>query len=111
MRAISVKKRSRKSEQDAAAEIGGRVQPASGALPGMKGDVQSRDFLLEDKFTDAASYSLSRTVLDKIEHEAFRAMRKPLLRVTIKGKTYYVMPLRTFNFIRTTASHESVKTS
>ena len=95
-RSLSVKKRSQLSEREAAKEIGGRVQIASGAIRGMKGDVKSAEFLLEDKFTDRASYSLALETLRKIEREAYQVKKKALLRVTIQGHTYYVLPKLTF---------------
>lgn len=101
---LNNKKRSQKSERTAAAEIGGRQMPNSGALAGMKGDVKSPEFLLEDKFTDKASYPLTLKVLKKAEQEAFQNRRKPLLRVTLQGHTYYVMPLRVFQHIRGTTA-------
>ncbi len=96
------KKRSQRSEDQAAKEIGGRRMPASGAISGFKGDVKSKEYLLEDKFTDAASYPLTLHVLKKMETEAFQNRRKPLLRVTIQGEVYYVVPRRVFlNLINT----------
>jgi hypothetical protein len=92
----SNKKRSKKSEDQAAKEIGGRRMPNSGAISGFKGDVKSKEYLLEDKFTDYSSYSLSLSVLKKMEHEALQNMRKPLLRLTIQGEVFYVLPRRTF---------------
>lgn len=70
--------------------------PNSGAISGFKGDVKSKTYLLEDKFTDAASYSLTLPVLKKLEQEAFQSQRKPLLRVTIQGQVFYVLNKRTF---------------
>lgn len=96
---LTLKKRSQHSERRAASEIGGRQMPASGAITGMKGDVKSSLFLLEDKFTDAGSYSLKLDILQKAEKEAFQSRRKPLLRVTMKGQTFYVMPLRVFQYL------------
>lgn len=93
---INNKKRSQKSERQAAIEIGGRVNANSGAIAGMKGDVKSPTFLLEDKFTDKGSYSLTLPTLHKLEKEAFQNRRKPLLRVTIQGETFYVINRRTF---------------
>lgn len=90
------KKRSQQSERNAAEEIGGLVMPNSGAIAGFKGDVKSKDYLLEDKFTDAASYKLELSVLKKAEREAYQNRRKPLLRVSIQGEVFYVMPLRVF---------------
>jgi hypothetical protein len=49
---------------------GSRTQPASGALPGAKGDVRSRGrFRAESKFTRNKTFRLTRDLLDKISGE------------------------------------------
>ena len=54
-------KESDKQEKRIALQLkGGRRQIASGALPWWKNDVQSDNFLVEAKYTDAKSYSLKR---------------------------------------------------
>jgi hypothetical protein len=85
-------KRSQRSERKGAKNEGGRVVPMSGAGR-QKGDYRTAAFLTEDKTTDAASYSLKRSVLDKIEREALHTppTAMPKLRVTIQGKTYWVL--------------------
>ena len=98
-RSLTLKKRSQQNERRAAAEIGGRVQPASGAIVGMKGDVKSDTFLLEDKMTDKASFSITLPLLEKAEKEALISRRKALFRTTLQGKTFYTMSARTFQYL------------
>jgi hypothetical protein len=57
----------------------GRVQPASGALPGAKGDVRSRDYLTECKTTERGSLGLKVEWLRKIAREAAEANRTPTM--------------------------------
>jgi hypothetical protein len=64
------KRRSRTQERDIAEELGARVQPASGAMSGAKGDVRKKGvFRLEAKFTRASSYTLHLEDLEKIAGE------------------------------------------
>ena len=54
-----------------AADTGGRTQPASGALPGAKGDVRHKgQYRGECKFTRNKSFKLSLDLLEKISAEA-----------------------------------------
>ena len=64
-------KRSRLQEKYAAKRYGARRQKASGALPGVKGDLRDPGRLRgECKFTRAASYTLKLEELRKLEQEA-----------------------------------------
>jgi hypothetical protein len=54
-------KESKKQEKMLAKKVNGRVQVASGALPGLPNDVYNDWFLFEHKYTDAKSYTLKRT--------------------------------------------------
>jgi hypothetical protein len=64
------KRLSQHQERDIAEELGARVQPASGAMPGAKGDLRKKGvFRLEAKFTKATSFSLRLEDLEKIAGE------------------------------------------
>lgn len=84
---VQATKRARRSELELAKSTGGRRQPASGALPGRKGDVRTNGFLVEDKFTDAKSYTLKADDWRKIEQEAAMTPPglRPRMRITITG--------------------------
>lgn len=72
------RKLSQRQELDIAEELGGRVQLASGALAGSKGDVRIKGaYRIEAKFTKAGSYSLKLEDLYKIMSEC-GAGEKPL---------------------------------
>ena len=65
------KKRSLRQERDLAEAIGGRQQPGSGAIPGLKGDVRLKGvFRCESKSTVHRSWSLKLDDLAKIRSEA-----------------------------------------
>lgn len=64
------KRISQAQEVDLAEELGGRVQKASGALAGSKGDVRVKGkYRIEAKFTKAGSYKLELDDLYKIMSE------------------------------------------
>lgn len=65
-----MQKHVRDSEKQIGKDIGGRAQPASGALPGMKGDARARGrHRVESKTTKNLSYSVDRRDLNKIRSE------------------------------------------
>lgn len=81
-----LKKRSRREELKIAADIGGRAQPNSGALPGAKGDVRKRgEHRIESKITGSRQYILTRKLLDKIRGECAMG-EKPAFIITFIHK-------------------------
>lgn len=95
------KKLSNKHEKDIAEVFNGRVQIASGAIPlvGMKGDVVSPDYLIECKATEKSFYALKRKVVEKIEKEALKCGRIPILAIRVSNTDYILY--RVFDFIDT----------
>ena len=102
-----VKRKSDRQERRTAKEFGGRTQIASGALPGMKGDVRTgervagklndNDFLIENKYTEAPSYKLTLATWDKIAKEALRdSFRTPLMQIDIREVELVLMDDGTF---------------
>jgi len=83
------KRKSREQEERVAKGLGGKRQPASGALPdyGFKGDIRETDFLIEAKRTNAQSISVKSEWLLKIESEADRLGKLPALSLEI-GKMF-----------------------
>ena len=75
-------KSGRKSETRLTRELGGRGRPASGALPGSKGDIDLGSFLLEAKSTVASSLILKLAWLIKIGREAKSEGKCPALSVS-----------------------------
>lgn len=66
-----IKRASGKQERKIAADIGGRVQPASGATPFAKGDVRKAGVArVEAKFTYGKSWTLSKETFLKIMSES-----------------------------------------
>jgi len=71
---------------DRARKAHGRRVPASGALPGMPGDVEVFRFLLEAKRTDGAGLYLSDKKIEKAEEEAAGRAMVPGLAHELEGK-------------------------
>ena len=75
-------KSGRKSEASLAKALGGRARPASGAMPGAKGDIDLGAFLLEAKSTTQESMILKMAWLLKIAREAKSEGKTPALSVS-----------------------------
>jgi hypothetical protein len=80
-------RRARKSEEQAARDEGGRRQPSSGSKWFAKGDVRANGFLIEDRLTDNASYSITAKEWLKITQSALQTPPglRPQMRLTIAG--------------------------
>lgn len=80
---------SQRQERRAAASLGGRVTPASGATgsPSAKGDVRVRgEIRAECKTTSAASYSLKLAEWRKIQSEAGAFGEAPVMQIEFQGQ-------------------------
>lgn len=65
-----IRRRSRRQELQLAEEAGGRTQKGSGSLPWAKGDVRRKGkFRAECKQTRSRSFTVTRTILNKIRSE------------------------------------------
>lgn len=101
---VSAARRARRSEDTAARSDGGRRVPASGALRGNKGDVRTLDYVIEDKFTDADSFTIKRSMLRKTIQEALQMHgRLAMWRITIKGDRYRLMREEDYLFMKARA--------
>lgn len=91
-------KKGRTTEKSSASRIGGRCVPNSGAIAGMKGDIErigpvsdQDDWLVEHKHTDKKSFRVSTNILEKIAGEAYKSNKKPALMVHFdEGEAYLV---------------------
>lgn len=78
-------------EEDVAAYLDGKRQPASGAKPLFKGDVQNDDFLVECKQTSKEYYTLNIKIWEKICEEARNRFRIPLFACRSKTGDFFIM--------------------
>lgn len=83
-------------EKSIARELGGRRVAGSGAMPGNKGDVRAGAWLVEAKQTRSPNYQLKLSILRKIEAEALKARKLPVLIVEMSGRSFAVLDLDTF---------------
>lgn len=81
-------KESRKHEDRLAKAVGGQRTAASGAFWSRKGDVRSKDLLIEHKWTGKASVTIKAAVLEKIVTEAILDGRIPVLGFHLNGEDY-----------------------
>jgi len=98
----SVKAKANKTEAKLAERLGGKRQPASGAVAGHKGDVKLEHFLLDSKETSGGSIMVSRADVVKITREATGENKQPALVFTFHTiadstpREWVMLPLDTF---------------
>ena len=80
-----------KKEKSDAKLFGGRRQKRSGGLWFQPGDVKLKEFLIDDKQTDHKSFSVTKTIWEKIAHEALMSKREPCLSLQIQDVEVVVL--------------------
>ncbi len=83
---MDYKKKSAKREKAISKDIGGKSHPGSGAFWFKKGDASNELILVEDKFTTSDSYSVTLSVLKKLEQQARKECKIPVLSVGFTSK-------------------------
>lgn len=73
-------------EKHDAKMLGGTRVRGSGNQWDKGGDVSSESFLCESKYTSKKSYTLTKTLLDKIYTEALMAYKIPLFSIQIQDR-------------------------
>ena len=81
--------RSRKQELKVAKDVGGSTCPGSGSSWSAKGDVKSKELLIECKRTDKDSLTLKASVLSKIQLEAIAEGKMAVLSVEIRDLFFF----------------------
>jgi hypothetical protein len=81
---------SRKHEDRLAKAVGGSRNAASGAFWSRKGDVRSKDMLIEHKWTGKATFTIKAKDLEKIVTEAILDGRLPVLGFHLNGENYVI---------------------
>lgn len=98
-------KQSQKHEKRLADALGGRTVGASGAGWSSKGDIRADDLLIEHKYTAKNSYSVSQTTWRKIETEAVKISRTPVLGLCINGLNLVVLDENDYLALREELEH------
>lgn len=84
-------KESKKHEVRLAKKVDGKRNAGSGAFWSRKGDVRSKDLLIEHKWTGKSSFTIKAKVLEKIVMEAILDSRIPVLGISLNNENYVVM--------------------
>jgi len=97
----SQKAKSNQSEKELAKKLGGKRQPASGAITGHKGDVKTSELLIDLKETDSKSIIVKLGDLHKIMNEANGEGKDPALvlrfnKAKVIDKEWIVLPLEVY---------------
>lgn len=102
------KKTSQKLEKQMAKTLKGYTTPGSGAFNGHKGDVKSKEWLGEHKYTDASQYRLNKSTWNKIKNEASGVNKTPILEIVLdqSNKCLRLMLLDIRDFQEKTGSTE-----
>ena len=90
MKWLQEKMTGKDKEKEFAKRTGGRKTFASGAFPMDKGDIDYKNVLVEHKFTQAKSFSLSLKVLHKIIKEGNDKGKEGILIVDFDGERFIV---------------------
>lgn len=84
-------RQSQKHEKRLARLVGGSRNAGSGAFWSRKGDVRSKDLLIEHKWTGKKSFSVKADVLEKIVTEAILDGRTPVLGFSLNNENYVML--------------------
>lgn len=84
-------KQSRKHEDRLAKKVNGSRNAASGAFWSRKGDVRSKDLLIEHKWTGKTQFTVKAVELEKIVKEAILDSRVPVLGFHLNGENYVML--------------------
>lgn len=99
------KRQINEGERKLAKRLDGIRRPGSGSFDGYKGDVATDEFLIDQKKTEAGSYRIQGSVLNKITFEARQANLTPAIVLElVTAKTtpseWAIIPLDVFEQIK-----------
>jgi hypothetical protein len=100
-------RQSQKHEKRLAKKVGGTRTAASGAFWSRKGDVRSKELLIEHKWTGKKQVTIKSEVLKKITREAILDNRIPVLGLHLDGENYVVLLEDDYLEMRETVEKES----
>jgi hypothetical protein len=93
-------RQSKAHEKRLARLVGGSRNAGSGNLWFRKGDVRSKDLLIEHKWTGKKTFTMKSAVLEKIVTEAIMDGRMPVLGFSLNDENYVVLTEDDFLTIR-----------
>lgn len=95
-----IKQKSVKQEKKLAKKLDGLARKGSGCGALNKGDVVSKGWLAECKYTGKQSIRLTKKMIEKIEQEAVEIGKEPLIELQIQDRIVYVLMDYQFDVIR-----------
>lgn len=102
LKETSIKAEANNRESRLAKQLGGQVQPASGAIRGFKGDIKLDDFIMDSKGTIADYLNLKTREFVKITKEALENRKHPAIIFTFEriaqgvSKDWIAIPIEVF---------------
>lgn len=81
----SPQEKGRRYEKKLAKKLGVKPQPASGALPFYKEDIETDEFLIQVKHTTKKSYTIKLEDLNTLRRNAAKVGKIPMLYLSIGG--------------------------
>jgi len=90
------KKPWRKKEIKDAKDFKGKLTPRSGGYSSFPGDVITKDFLIDSKFTEKKGFRITANMWHKIYNEALKSRRLPCLSVSISGYDLVILDKNDF---------------
>ncbi len=84
-------------EKKLAKKLGVKPQPASGALPFYKEDIELGNFLIQVKHTTKKQYTLKAKDLKDLVRNATKVGKEPVMIIFMDGKTWYLTNESTFS--------------
>jgi|GEM_PF-6409452 len=81
--------RGRGIEKQLAKGLGARVQPGSGAFPGIREDIKDLNYLYQVKSTDKKSIVVKLEDLEKLRENAIKGGREPVFVIVIGGRSWF----------------------
>jgi len=88
----TAQEKGRRFEKKLAKHLGGKTQPASGALPFHREDVVTREYLIQVKRTDKQQYTLKVGDLNTLVVNAVKAGKLPLMILWMNGRQWAIAP-------------------
>lgn len=97
LKSKSPQDRGRNYEKRLAKKLGTKPQPASGALPFRKEDIELDDYLVQVKHTTKKSYTLKADDLKILVTNAAKIGKIPVMIIKLDGREWQLTPWRNEN--------------
>jgi len=89
-----------KKEKKDAKDFGGKVTPRSGGYFSFPGDVVTKDYLIDSKTTDKNRFSVTKQMWEKIDGEALKSRKIPILSAMFGDSNIEIVILGKWDFLQ-----------